>query len=105
MVLAVAPTPTWYLLLGAVLFTIGGVGLLVRRNPLVMFMCIELMLNAANLTFVTFARMLGDIGGQAVVFFVLVVAAAEVVVGLGIVVTNFRRRATTVADDLDALKG
>ena len=91
--------------LAAIVFTIGAIGLLVRRNVLIMFMCIELMLNAANLTFVTFARMLNDIGGQAVVFFVLVVAAAEVVVGLGIVVTNYRRRATTVADDLDSLKG
>jgi len=95
----------WYLGLAAVLFSIGAVGLLVRRNVLIMFMCIELMLNAANLTFVTFARMLSDIGGQVLVFFVLVVAAAEVVVGLGIVVTNFRRRSTTVADDLNALKG
>ena len=94
-----------YLILAAALFTVGALGLLIRRNVLVMFMCIELMLNAANLTFVTFARMLGDIGGQAIVFFVLVVAAAEVVVGLGIVVTNFRRRETTVADDLDSLKG
>ena len=65
------------------LFTIGSVGLLVRRNTLVMFMCIELMLNAANLTFVTFAKALNDIGGQAIVFFTLVVAAAEVAVGLG----------------------
>src|ERR1700733_12800792 len=95
----------WYLTLAAVLFTIGAVGLLIRRNVLVMFMCIELMLNAANLTFVTFARELNDIGGQIAVFFVLVVAAAEVVVGLGIVVTNFRRRSTTVADDLHSLKG
>ena len=83
----------WYLVLAAVLFTIGAVGLLVRRNVLVMFMCVELMLNAVNLTFVTFARMLDDIGGQVVVFFVLVVAAAEVVVGLGIIVSIFRRRA------------
>ena len=95
----------WYLGLAAIVFTIGAIGLLVRRNVLIMFMCIELMLNAANLTFVTFSRMLNDIGGQALVFFVLVVAAAEVVVGLGIVVTNYRRRATTVADDLDSLKG
>ena len=95
----------WYLALSAVLFAIGAFGLLVRRNVLVMFMCVELMLNAANLTFVTFARVLNDIGGQAIVFFVLVVAAAEVVVGLGIVVTNFRRRSTTVADDLHSLKG
>jgi NADH-quinone oxidoreductase subunit K len=95
----------WYLVLAAVLFVIGAVGLLVRRNVLVMFMCIELMLNAANLTFVTFARMLTDIGGQVIVFFVLVVAAAEVVVGLGIVVAIFRRRANSSADDLHALKG
>ena len=95
----------WYMILAAALFTIGATGLLLRRNVLIMFMCIELVLNAANLTFVTFARMLNDIGGQALVFFVLVVAAAEVVVGLGIVVTNYRRRSTTVADDLDSLKG
>ena len=73
----------WYLGLGVVLFSIGALGVLIRRNVLVMFMCVELMLNAANLTFVTFARMLHDIGGQVLVFFVLVVAAAEVVVGLG----------------------
>jgi NADH-quinone oxidoreductase subunit K len=97
--------PDWYLALSVVLFSIGALGVLVRRNVLVMFMCVELMLNAANLSFVTFARMLNDIGGQAIVFFVLVVAAAEVVVGLGIVVTNFRRRESTVADDLDSLKG
>jgi NADH-quinone oxidoreductase subunit K len=95
----------WFLALAAVLFSIGAIGVMVRRNVLVMFMCIELMLNAANLTFVTFARMLGDIGGQVAVFFVLVVAAAEVVVGLGIVVAIFRRRATTTADDLHILKG
>ncbi|MHB8328857.1 MAG: NADH-quinone oxidoreductase subunit NuoK [Acidimicrobiales bacterium] len=95
----------WYLALGAVLFAVGALGLLVRRNVLVMFMCIELMLNAANLTFVTFSRMLDDIGGQALVFFVLVVAAAEVVVGLGIVVAIFRRRRSTTADDLHMLKG
>ena len=96
---------TWYLTVAAVLFTIGAVGLLIRRNVLVMFMCVELMLNAANLTFVTFARMLNDIGGQSSVFFVLVVAAAEVVVGLGIIVAIFRRRRTTDADDLHILKG
>lgn len=95
----------WYLTLAAVIFSIGAVGLLVRRNVLVMFMCVELMLNAANLTFVTFARMLDDIGGQSLVFFVLVVAAAEVVVGLGIIVAIFRRRAGTTADDLHVLKG
>jgi NADH-quinone oxidoreductase subunit K len=95
----------WFLSLAAVVFTIGALGLLVRRNVLVMFMCIELMLNAANLTFVTFSRMLNDIGGQALVFFVLVVAAAEVVVGLGIVVAIFRRRRSATADDLHFLKG
>lgn len=95
----------WYLILGAVLFTIGAVGLLVRRNVLVMFMCVELMLNAVNLTFVTYAREFGDVGGQAVVFFVLVVAAAEVVVGLGIIVSIFRRRTGATADDLHLLKG
>ena len=94
-----------YLILAALLFSIGAVGLLIRRNVLVMFMCVELMLNAANLTFVTFARMLNDIGGQALVFFVLVVAAAEVVVGLGIIVAIFRRRAGTTADDLHILRG
>ncbi len=94
-----------YLALAAVLFVIGAVGLLVRRNALVMFMCVELMLNAVNLTFVTYARLLDDIGGQSAVFFVLVVAAAEVVVGLGIIVSIFRRRAGATADDLHILKG
>jgi NADH-quinone oxidoreductase subunit K len=95
----------WYLILAAVLFLIGATGLLVRRNVLVMFMCVELMLNAVNLTFVTMARMLNDIGGQSVVFFVLVVAAAEVVVGLGIIVAIYRRRVGATADDLHVLKG
>src|SRR5207244_9132145 len=95
----------YYLTLAAVLFTVGGVGLLLRRNVLVMFMCVELMLNAVNLTFVTFSRMLNDIGGQSLVFFVLVVAAAEVVVGLGIIVAIFRRRKGATADDLHILKG
>ncbi|MBV8462256.1 MAG: NADH-quinone oxidoreductase subunit NuoK [Acidimicrobiales bacterium] len=97
--------PGWYLGLGAVLFAIGALGVLVRRNVLVMFMCVELMLNAANLTFATFARSLHDIGGQVLVFFVLVVAAAEVVVGLGLVVAIFRRRRSAVADDLHELRG
>ncbi|MDQ6615939.1 MAG: NADH-quinone oxidoreductase subunit NuoK [Actinomycetota bacterium] len=95
----------WYLVLAATLFTIGAVGVLVRRNVLVMFMCVELMLNAVNLTFVTFSRVLNDIGGQSVVFFVLVVAAAEVVVGLGIIVAIYRRRVGATADDLHVLKG
>jgi NADH-quinone oxidoreductase subunit K len=95
----------WYLGLAALLFTVGAVGFLVRRNVLVMFMCVELMLNAVNLTFITFARVLNDIGGQTAVFFVLVVAAAEVVVGLGIIVAIFRRRTGATADDLHILKG
>ncbi|MEX2658691.1 MAG: NADH-quinone oxidoreductase subunit NuoK [Acidimicrobiales bacterium] len=97
--------PSWYLVLSALLFSIGGAGLLVRRNPLVMFMCVELMLNAVNLTFVTFARMLNDTGGQVLVFFVLVVAAAEVVVGLGIIVAILRRQPGADADDISLLKG
>ncbi len=102
---AVTPTTTWYLLLAAGLFAIGMVGVLVRRNPLIMFMCIELMLNAVNLTFVALATEMSDINGQTAVFFVLVVAAAEVVVGLGIIVAIMRRRQQATADDLSALKG
>ena len=95
-----------YLLVAAALFSIGAMGLLIRKNVLVMFMCVELMLNAVNLTFVSFARQLDDIGGQAIVFFVMVVAAAEVVVGLGVIVAIFRRRSTgATADDLHILKG
>ncbi|MEY4338920.1 MAG: NADH-quinone oxidoreductase subunit NuoK [Actinomycetota bacterium] len=103
--LAVAPTTTWYLVLAALLFSIGVVGVLIRRNPLVLFMCIELMLNAVNLTFVAIARRLGDVGGQTTVFFVMVVAAAEVVVGLGIIVAILRRRPNATTDDLAELKG
>jgi NADH-quinone oxidoreductase subunit K len=98
-------TTTWYLVLGALIFTVGATGLLVRRNPLVMFMCVELMLNAVNLTFVSFARELDDVGGQVIVFFVLVVAAAEVVVGLGLIVALLRRRPGATADDIATLKG
>jgi|TARA_R110002110_G_scaffold92230_1_gene240356 NADH-quinone oxidoreductase subunit K len=97
--------PSWYLILAAMLFSIGAVGLLIRRNPLVMFMCIELMLNAANLTFVALAIKLGDINGQTAVFFVMVVAAAEVVVGLSIIVSILRRKPGATADDLAELKG
>ena len=104
MILA-AVSSGWYLALAALLFSLGAVGVLVRRNPLVMLMCVELMLNAVNLTFVTFADRLGDINGQTAVFFVLVVAAAEVVVGLGIVVSIIRRRPGATADDLNELKG
>ena len=102
---AVKPTETWYLVVAAVLFGIGALGVMVRRNPLVMFMSIELMLNAVNLSFVSFASTNDDIGGQAAVFFVLVVAAAEVVVGLGIIVSIMRRRSDATADDLSVLKG
>ncbi len=105
MLAEVAPTPTWYMVLAAVLFGLGAVGLLVRRNPLVMFMCVELMLNAVNLTFVALSRQLDDINGQTAVFFVLVVAAAEVVVGLGIIVAILRRRPGATADDVAMLKG
>jgi NADH-quinone oxidoreductase subunit K len=105
MLAEVAPTPTWYMVLAAVLFGLGAVGLLVRRNPLVMFMCVELMLNAVNLTFVALSRELNDINGQTAVFFVLVVAAAEVVVGLGIIVAILRRRPGATADDVSMLRG
>lgn len=105
MLSVVQPTNSWYLILAAVLFGIGAFGVMVRRNPLVMFMCIELMLNAVNLTFVTLATGLSNLNGQVVVFFVMVVAAAEVVVGLGIIVAIMRRRNGITADDLSALKG
>ena len=95
----------WYLVLAAVLFGLGATGLLLRRNVLVMFMCIELMLNGVNLTFVTYSRLLNDLGGQSSVFFVLAVAAAEVVVGLAIIVAMFRRRAAAAADDIHSLRG
>ncbi|CAB4862897.1 unannotated protein [freshwater metagenome] len=96
---------SWFLILAAVIFGIGMFGLLTRRSALIMFMCIELMLNAVNLTFVTFSRSLHDIGGQASVFFILVVAAAEVTVGLAIVVAIFRRRQSTAVDELSELRG
>ena len=98
-------TPGWYMALAAVLFVIGASGLLLRRNSLVMFMSVELMLNAANLSFVAAGRELGILDGQVAVFFVMVVAAAEVVVGLAIIVTVFRRRATASVDELSGLKG
>ena len=103
--IAVQVTTTWYLLLAAMLFALGVVGVMVRRNPLILFMCIELMLNAVNLTFVALARKMGDVGGQSTVFFVMVVAAAGVVVGLGIIVANLRRQPNTTTDDLAELKG
>ena len=98
-------TSTWYLILGALLFTVGAVGLLARRNPLIMIMCVELMLNAVNLTFVSLGAELGDLGGQLSVFFVLVVAASEVVVGLAVVVAIMRRRQGATVDNLSVLRG
>lgn len=95
----------WYLVLSAVLFAIGAVGLLIRRNPLVMFMCVELMLNAVNVTFVAMGAELNDVSGQVAVFFVLVVAAVEVVVGLALVVAINRRRQGATADDISVLRG
>jgi NADH-quinone oxidoreductase subunit K len=97
-------TPTVYLLLSALLFAIGAVGVLVRRNAIVVFMCIELMLNAVNLTLVTFARINGSLSGQIMAFFVMVVAAAEVVVGLSTIMAIFRTRRTTSVDDANLLK-
>jgi NADH-quinone oxidoreductase subunit K len=94
-----------YLLVGAILFIIGTVGVLIRRNPLVIFMCIEMMLNAANLTLVAYANHLRNIEGQIFVFFVMTVAAAEVVVGLAIIVAIFRLRETINIDLLDSMKG
>ena len=99
------PQLSWYLALSAVLFTIGVVGVMIKRNVISMFMCIELMLNAVNLTFVAFARQLNDVRGQVFVFFTLVVAAAEVAVGLAIIVAIFRRRRGATADDVRMLKG
>ena len=95
----------WYMGLAAALFTIGALGILLRRNALVMFMCIELMLNAVNLTLISAGRAMNDLSGQVAVFFILVVAAAEVVVGLAIIVAIFRRRATASVDELSELKG
>jgi NADH-quinone oxidoreductase subunit K len=102
---APVPTTTWYLVLGAVLFGIGAVGMMVRRNPIVLLMCVELMLNAVNLSFVALSRRVDSIDGQTAVFFILVVAAAEAVVGLGIIVAILRRRPGITADDLSELKG
>ena len=95
----------WYLALSVALFAIGGVGLLVRRNPLVMFMCVELMLNAVNVAFVALGAGLNDVGGQVAVFFVLVVAATEVVIGLALVVAINRRRSGATADDVSLSEG
>jgi NADH-quinone oxidoreductase subunit K len=100
----VSVAPGFYLTLAALMFTVGVVGALVRRNAIVIFMFIELMLNAVNLAFVTFSRMHGTVDGQVLVFFVLVVAAAEVVVGLAIITLIFRYRASANVDDAHLLK-
>ena len=96
--------PNAYVLLSAILFTIGSVGVLVRRNAIVMFMCVEVMLNAANLAFVSFAHANGNLDGQAIAFFVMVVAASEVVVGLAIIMTIFRTRRSASVDEENLLK-
>ena len=94
-----------YLIVSAILFTLGTVGVIIRRNPIIMFMCIELMLNGVNLSLVAFSRYLGDLGGQIMVVFVMAVAAAEVAVGLGIIVSIFRNRESINIDTLDVMKG
>lgn len=93
-----------YLVLAAALFTVGVVGVLIRRSLVVIFMSIELMLNSVNLTLVTFSRINGDVDGQVLSFFVIVVAAAEVTVGLALIVNLFRLKASTDADDVDSLR-
>ncbi len=95
---------SWYLALSAVLFTIGVAGVLIQRNAIVLFMCIELMLNSVNLTLVAFSRYLGDVTGQLFVFIVMVVAAAEAAVGLAIIIALFRTRETLNVDEADLLK-
>lgn len=96
--------PENYLYLSALLFTVGATGVLLRRNAIVMFMCVELMLNAGNLAFVTFARQHGSLEGQSVAFFTMVVAACEVVVGLAIIVTIFRTRRNADVDESHLLR-
>ena len=96
--------PTFYLFFSAVLFAIGTLGVLLRRNAIVVFMSIELMLNSVNLTLVTFSRMLGTLEGQVIAFFVMVIAAAEVVVGLAILMTIYRTRRSASVDDANLLK-
>ena len=98
-------TIDWYIALSAILFTIGALGVLLRRNAIVIFMSVELMLNAANLAFVAFAHQLGDLGGQIFVFFVMTVAAAEVAVGLALIVAIFRTKRSINIDELNTMKG
>jgi NADH-quinone oxidoreductase subunit K len=97
-------TPFWYIVLAAVLFSIGAIGVLIRRNAIVLFMCVELMLNAANLALVTFSRINGSLDGQIMAFFAMVVAAAEVVIGLAIIMLIFRTRRSASVDDANLLK-
>jgi NADH-quinone oxidoreductase subunit K len=96
--------PVYYLVLSAALFSIGAVGVLVRRNAIVVFMCVELMLNAVNLSLVTFSRINGSLDGQIMAFFVMTVAAAEVVIGLAIIMSIFRTRRSASVDDANLLK-
>ncbi len=96
--------PSYYLYLSAILFSLGAIGVLVRRNMIVVFMCVELMLNACNLAFVSFSRVHGNLDGQVIAFFVMVVAAAEVVVGLAIVLAIFRTRRSASVDEVNLLK-
>jgi NADH-quinone oxidoreductase subunit K len=98
------PETSDYIVLSMLLFVTGAVGVLIRRNTLVLFMCVELMLNAVNIAFVAFARMHGNVDGHIVVLFVMIVAAAEVAIGLAIIVSIFRRRQTANVDDLSLLK-
>ena len=97
-------TLTWYLVLSGIIFSIGAVGVLINRNALVIFMCIELMLNAVNLAFVTFSRQQNSMDGQIFVFFIMTVAAAEAVVGLAIIIALFRNKATINVDDINIMK-
>jgi NADH-quinone oxidoreductase subunit K len=96
---------SWYIVLSALLFTIGAIGILVRRNPMVILLCLELMLNAGNLALVAFSREVGNAQGQVFALVVMVVAACEVVVGLGLIVAIFRRKLPLDVDDLRELRG
>jgi NADH-quinone oxidoreductase subunit K len=98
-------TIDWYVALSTILFTIGALGVLLRRNAIIIFMSVEMMLNSANLLFVAFSRHLGDLNGQVLVFFVITVAAAEVAVGLALIVTIFRTKHSINIDEINALKG
>lgn len=98
-------TIDWYIALSVILFTIGTLGVLLRRNAIIIFMSVEMMLNAANLAFVAFSRHLGDLDGQVLVFFVITVAAAEVAVGLALIVTIFRTKKSINIDEINLMKG